>query len=85
MNESFILLGCNWENDLTSSLMFSVEVSLLHRSLLIFINARDVSLASVMVDLRAVFSSFNWLKLLSLSQEVIGKVNAILRRTFKLG
>jgi len=37
------------------------------------------------VDRLAVFISFNWLKLLSLSQDVIGRVNAILSKAAKLG
>ena len=65
--------------------MFSSDTRLLQRSLFIFIKASELSLDSVIVDRLAVFISFNWLKLLSLSQDVIGRVNAILSKAAKLG
>ena len=65
--------------------MFSLDTRLLQRSLFVFIKANELSLDSVIVDRLAVFISFNWLKLLSLSQDVIGRVNAILSKTAKLG
>jgi len=65
--------------------MFSSDTRLLQRSLFIFIKASELSLDSVIVDRLAVYISFNWLKLLSLSQDVIGRVSAILSKTAKLG
>ena len=51
MNGSFILRGCSCTNVLTSSPMFSTDVSLLHGSLSIFIKHNELSLDSVMVVL----------------------------------
>ena len=65
--------------------MFSSDVSLVHRSRLIFINASALSRDSVMVARLAVLISFNWLKLLSLSHDVIGSVKAILSRADRFG
>ena len=65
--------------------MFSSDVSLVHQSRLIFINASALSRDSVIVARLAVLISFNWLKLLSLSHDVIGSVKAILNRTDRFG
>ena len=50
----------------------------MHLSRLIFINVSALNRDSDMVERLAVLISFNWLKLLSLSHEVIGRVNAML-------
>ena len=85
MKGIFILRGCSRLNDKTSFLMFSVDRSWLHLSRLIFINARELSLDSVMVARRAVLISFSWLKLLSLSHDVMGSVKASVNSAFKFG
>ena len=68
-----------------SSFMFSSDKSSLQRSLFIFIRASELNRDSPIVDLRAVLMSFSWLKLLSLSQEVIGSVTASFSRVVMLG
>ena len=65
--------------------MFSLDTRLLQRSLFIFIKDKELSLDSVIVGRLAVFISFSWLKLLSLSHDVIGRVNAIFSKTAILG
>ena len=57
----------------------------MHLSRLMFINVSALNRDSDMVERLAVLISFNWLKLLSLSHEVIGRVNAMLSRTDTLG
>ena len=64
--------------------MFSLDESLLHRSLLIFINESALNRDSDMVERLAVLTSLNWLKLLTLSHDVIGRVSAMLSSTVTL-
>lgn len=47
--------------------------------------ASPLSLLSVMVERQLVLISFSWLKLLSLSHEVIGRIKAIWSKTCKFG
>ena len=58
-------------------LIFSSHDSSLQQSQLIFIRANPLSLLLVIVEQWLVLISFSWLKLLSLSQDVIGKVNPL--------
>ena len=67
------------------SLFDMTDNSSLQQSPLIFIRANPLSLLLVIVEQWLVLISFSWLKLLSLSQDVIGKVNATQSRTCKLG
>ena len=85
MKDSFILLGWSCANDFTMSFIFSSDDSSLQQSRLIFIRANPLSLLLVIVERWLVLISFSWLKLLSLSQDVIGKVKATRSRTCKLG
>ena len=59
MKGSFILPGCSWANDVTSFFMFCSDKSSLHLSRLIFINASELNLFSVIVECRAVLINFN--------------------------
>ena len=76
MKDSFILLGWSCANHFTMSFIFSSDNSSLQQSQLIFIRANPLSLLLVIVEQWLVLISFSWLKLLSLSQDVIGKVRA---------
>ena len=80
INGSFILRGCSWQKDLTKSLIPVSDDSALHQSRLIFINARPLSRSLVMVARWAILVSLSWLKLPSLSQDVIGSVNGFLKQ-----
>jgi len=71
MKGSFILRGCSCVNDITSLFIFSAD-----KNLSLFIKAKELSLDSIIVERRVVFINFSWLKLLSLSQDVIGSVKA---------
>ena len=73
MNGNFILRECLCINDCTSS----CTESLSQYCLLIFIIARPLSLSAVMVERHDIFTSLSWLKLLSLSQDVMGSVSAL--------
>ena len=51
----------------------------------IFISERPLSQSAVIVEQRGVLTSFNWLKLLSLSHNVMGRVGAGCSSTLMLG
>ena len=83
MNERASRRGCILAKESTNSpILTEEERILLQRSRLIFIKA---SLCSDMVDLLLVLICFSWLKLLSLSHEVIGSVKAIWSKTCMFG
>ena len=73
---------CNSQNIDTSSFNLVGLVSLLQRSLLIFMRAKLLSRASDIVDQQVVFISLSWL---SLSHDVSGRVKAMWRSICKLG
>ena len=69
-HDSCILLGCCSSKSCTNSFICKGECSAWQRLQLIFIRTSPLRRIEVIVDLWGVFFSFNWLNLLSLSQEV---------------
>ena len=63
----------------------SLQMLVCWSTLLIFISANPLNLLLVMVVRWLVLMSFSWLKLLSLSHDVIGKVRATRSKTCKFG
>ena len=85
MNVSLILLGLALANSVTRVCILLGAVSSLQRSRLIFMRERELSLDSLIVERRAVLINLSWLKLRSLSQDVIGSVRAILNKACRFG
>ena len=55
-----LFFECSCTNDLTTSPMFSTDVSLLHRSLLIFIKANELSLELQLTETSLALARGDW-------------------------